>query len=192
MAFKEVQDLGCDNATALGGINKKTGKKNPTQVEGYYLGTREVEARLSRSGKASLHIFQTAKGKLGVWGKTDLDRKMKAAAPGNMIRVTYSGTRNVPTGIMHTFKVEVDADNTIDVGTAPEVQEQAETEEDIPMEFANEEVEETAIEEEEAPVVEEQAPLPPRAPKVIATAPTAAQQNRVKQLLQRKAPVKTA
>lgn len=117
MAFKEVQDLGCDATVKLGGVDKKTGKKNPTQVEGYFLGTREIDSKFSRTGKAALHVLQTPKGNVGVFGKTDLDRKMNAVTPGTMIRITQKGS--VPTNKgndMLKFTVEVDEDNRIEVG----------------------------------------------------------------------------
>lgn len=119
MAFKEVQSLDADNTTALGGFNKKTGKKNPTNAEGYYLGTRQVDSPRSKSGKSALHFLQTPKGNLGVWGKTDLDRKLSNVPAGTMVRITQSGTVPTPNGDMYKFKVEVDPDNTIEVA-APE------------------------------------------------------------------------
>lgn len=117
MAFKQVQDLGTDMAVKLGGVDKKTGKKNPTQIEGYFLGTREIDSKFSKTGKAALHVLQTPKGNVGVFGKTDLDRKMTSVSPGTMVRITQSGS--VPTNKgndMLKFTVEVDEDNTIEVG----------------------------------------------------------------------------
>lgn len=114
MAFTEVQDLGCDTAISLGGRDKKTGKPNPTTLTGYFLGTREIASKFSASGKAKMHVFQTPKGNVGVFGKTDLDRKMSEVQAGVMVRVTQNGS--VPTNKgndMLKFKVEVDADNSI-------------------------------------------------------------------------------
>ena len=116
MGFTEVQDLGCDVAITLGGINKKTNKKNPTQIEGYFLGSRDIASKFSKTGFAKMHVLQTPDGNVGVYGKTDLDRKMLSVAPGVCVRVTQSGS--VPTNKgndMLKFKVEVDAENTIDV-----------------------------------------------------------------------------
>lgn len=115
MSFKEVQDLATDTVVSLGGINKKTGKKNPTSVEGYFLGKRKVEDRKKKSGFSYIYVFQTANGNIGVWGKTDLDRKMEAVLPGVMTRATFSNMRPTPNGEMYVFKVEVDADNSIEV-----------------------------------------------------------------------------
>ena len=115
MGFKEVQSLDADVTIALGGTNKKTGKANPTKAEGYYLGSRIVEDRKKKSGKSYIYILQTPKGNLGVWGKTDLDRKMVSVTPGEMIRMSVNGTRSTPNGDMYVFKVEHDPENTIEV-----------------------------------------------------------------------------
>lgn len=118
MAFKTVQALDADNVIALGGENRKTGKKNPTQVEGYYLGSRTVESRKSKEGKAKIHFLQTSKGNLGVWGKTDLDRKLSSVEVGSMVRATFSGMKPTPNGDMYCYKIEHDPDNVIEVSLA--------------------------------------------------------------------------
>lgn len=113
--FKEVQDLSPDVTTAIGGINGKTGKKNPSSLEGYYLGKRVVEDSKKRTGKAYIYVFQTDKGSVGVWSKTDLDRKMNAAVVGAMTRITCTGTTPTSKGDMYKYKVELDTDNSIEV-----------------------------------------------------------------------------
>lgn len=115
MAFKEVLDLETDTTTALGGINRKTGKPNPKSVEGYFIGSRQVDSPKSKGGKAFLHVFETSKGKVGVWGKTDMDRKLTSAPLGAMTRVTHTGMQATKNGEMYKYKIEVDAENTIDV-----------------------------------------------------------------------------
>lgn len=115
MGFKEVNDLNPDTTISLGGTNRKTNKANPTQVEGYYMGSRKVDDKKKKSGFSHIHVFQTAKGMLGVWGKTDMDRKVLAVTPGTMTRVTSTGTRPTPNGDMYVFKVELDDSNTIEV-----------------------------------------------------------------------------
>ena len=76
MAFKAVLDLNAEVTISLGGMNKKTGKANPKSVEGYYLGKKSIEDRKKKSGVSYIYILQTDKGNVGVWGKTDMDRKM--------------------------------------------------------------------------------------------------------------------
>lgn len=115
MAFEKVQDLSTDNVIALGGVNKKTGKANPKSIEGYYLGSRQVESKKSKTGKAYIHVFQTPKGNIGVWGKTDSDRKILTVPPGTMTRVTHTGFQSTPNGDMYKYDVERDLTNTITV-----------------------------------------------------------------------------
>lgn len=116
MAFTEVASLEADATTALG--NKKGKKDNPNQVEGYYLGSKKVESKKAKSGYAYLHILQTDAGNLGVWGKTNMDKKVLAVTPGTMVRITHTGMQATPNGEMYVFKVEIDSDNTIEVNTA--------------------------------------------------------------------------
>lgn len=115
MAYKEVISLDAEVTVSLGGINRKTGKKNPTQVEGYYLGSRTVEDRKNKNGLSYIYYFLTANGNVGVWGKTDLNKKMTSASTGAMTRVTCTGQRETPNGPMYVYKLEVDKDNTMDV-----------------------------------------------------------------------------
>jgi hypothetical protein len=112
MGFKTVASLDADVTVALGKKNKETGKPYPKQAEGYYLGSRAVE---SKRGNSKLHFLQTSEGNLGVWGTTDLDRKLGQVVHGTMIRITSTGTKETPKGDMYMYKVEVDGDNTIDV-----------------------------------------------------------------------------
>lgn len=118
MGFKELQDLDASTVIALGGRNKKTGKENPSTVEGYYLGSRKVDSKKNKTGFSYIHILSTPKGNLGVWGKTDLDRKILSVSPGTMIRATHVGMLQVPTGEMYKYKVEIDDSNTIEVTAA--------------------------------------------------------------------------
>lgn len=117
MGFKELQSLDADITITLGGVDKKTKKTNPKQIEGYYLGKRQVKGgKFTKPGKLdSIYYFQTSTGNVAVWGKTDLDRKMQSAPPGAMLRATHVGMTPTPNGDMHKYKVEVDEDNIIDV-----------------------------------------------------------------------------
>lgn len=124
MGYKEVTSLDADVTTAIGGKNKKTGKKNPSSIEGFYLGSRKVESKKSKNGLASIHFLQTDEGNVGVWGKTDLDRKIAGVTPGTMIRISHTGMQSTPNGDMYKYKVEVDEDNTIEVSTPSEENEE--------------------------------------------------------------------
>lgn len=175
MAFTEVQDLDSDKTTALGGFNKTTGKANPTKAEGYFIGSKDVASKKARSGFAKLHILQTEDGKLGIWGKTDLDRKMQGVTPGTMVRITQNGKQATPNGDMYKYKVEVDASNTIEVnvGTANRANEDTSDAPDS----------EELVEEEE--VLDEPTPTRASKPARAATPPNAADQAKVQALLSR-------
>lgn len=113
MAYKEVIALDAEVTISLGGVNKKTGRKNPTEVEGYYLGSRSIEDRKKKSGLSYIYFFQTANGNIGVWGKTDLDKKMASAVVGAMTKVLSTGQRETPNGPMYTYKLLIDDTNRI-------------------------------------------------------------------------------
>lgn len=116
MAYKQVQDLSADTTISLGGFNKKTRQDNPTQVEGYYLGSRTVEVK---GEKSTLHFFQTSKGSVAVWGKTDTNRKLGSAQVGAMTKVTFD--KLVPTGKgkeMYKYIVAQDDADTIEVSVS--------------------------------------------------------------------------
>jgi hypothetical protein len=116
MAYKKVSSLEADVTITIGGADKKTGKKNPTSVEGFYLGSRQVETKGKWSDKPStIYFFQTDKGNVGVWGKTNLNNKMKSAKAGEMTRITYAGMKSTTNGEMHVYNVEQDPDVSIDV-----------------------------------------------------------------------------
>lgn len=117
MGFKEVASLDADTTVSLGGFNKKTKKDNPTSAEGYYLGKRTVT---TKTGDASLHFLQTPKGNLGVWGKTDMNKKLSQVIPGSMIRITFTKMVPTPRGDMYSYKVEADTHNSIDVSSLTE------------------------------------------------------------------------
>jgi hypothetical protein len=115
MAYKEITSLDADTTIALGGKNKKTGKNNPTRVEGFYLGSRKVESQKSKTGFAYIHYFQTSTGNVGVWGKTDMDRKLQSANVGQMTLVNFDKMKETKNGEMYVYKVQQDPDNAIEV-----------------------------------------------------------------------------
>ncbi len=145
MPYKQVSDLNPDTTIALGGRNKKTGKLNPTSIEGYYIGKRKVDSKKAKSGFCYIYVFQTAQGNVGVWGKTDLDRKMEQVTPGVMTLAEFDKMVPTPNGEMYKFKVSVDAENTIEVSASTEVQ-AADDYEDDTQEYVSEE----ALNEEDA------------------------------------------
>lgn len=119
MGYKELDTLDADVTIALGKKNKETGKPYPKQAEGYFLGSRTVE---NKRGESKLHFLKTPEGNLGLWGTTDLNRKLGQVKPGVMVRITSTGTKATPNGDMYTYKVEVDEANTIVVSAAAETE----------------------------------------------------------------------
>jgi hypothetical protein len=115
MAFQKITSLDADTTISLGGFNKKLKKDNPTCIEGYYLGNKTVPDAKKKSGVSYIHFFQTPKGNVGVWGKTDMDKKLAQADNGTMIRVTHSGMKTTLNGEMYVYTVEADSDNRIAV-----------------------------------------------------------------------------
>lgn len=182
MAFVEITDLNCEVTTALGGRNKTTGKANPTKIEGYFLGSKSVESRKAKTGFAKLHIFKTEDGNVGVWGKTDLDRKLSSAVPGTMIRVTQNGMVPTPNGEMYKYKVEVDSANTLEGYTyTPAAASVSSYEESADSYTSTDTAEAFSADEEE--ILDEVAPAKAVAPKRVATTPDAARQAKVQALL---------
>jgi hypothetical protein len=182
MAFKEVTSLDADTAISLGGYNKKIKKENPTTAQGFYLGTRMVPSKMASTGEAALHVLQTPKGNLGVWGKADLDRKLRQVEPGTMIRITQTGTRPTNKGNdAYVFKVEVDSSQTIDVGNLNAGAASDEGDDEVNSEFSD--YSDDMGDEEE---VEEAPPARPTRPAQAAAAPDAARQAKVKELLARR------
>lgn len=118
MGFKEVQDLNAETVFGLGAKDKSTGKTHPKEIEGFYLGKKQVENKKAKSGVSYIYIFQTDKGAVGIWGKTDMDRKMKGAILGQMTKVALTGTRETPNGPMYTYRVWQDEDNTVAVAAS--------------------------------------------------------------------------
>lgn len=120
MAYEELVSLDTDAVISLGGIDSETGKKNPTELEGFYLGYKEVPSKKSKTGFSKIHVFQTAKGNIGLWGKTNSDQQLATGVLGRMTKVTYLNKVTLPNGNpMHKFKVFQDAANTIEVGNLP-------------------------------------------------------------------------
>jgi len=178
MAFKEVNSLDTDNTISLGGSSKKTGKANPTSVEGYYLGSKDIKSDFSKTGLAKMHVLQTRDGNVGVYGKTDLDRKIVNAPVGSMVRLSFTGTQPIKgKADMYKFKVEVDAENTIEVDLPSN--DSAPTISDEEPAYADD-IEDAEDEVQEAP------PTRAAAPRSPAKAPDPARASAVQALLNRK------
>ncbi len=182
MAFKPLTSLDCEQTIQVGGKDRKTGKPHPTSIEGYYLGSKQIVSPKNKTGFSKLHVFQTEDGSVGVWGKTDLDRKLANATAGVMTRVTYAGLKETKNNPMYMYKVEVDAENTIDVASLSSASEGESYEaEGSSYEDDSADLDPT----EDAPLPDEVPPqraTPPKAASAAST-PSKAQQERARALL---------
>jgi len=179
MPYKKVVSLEADKTIQLGGIDEN-GRPNPTKVEGYYLGKREIDGDF---GVNFLHYFQTENGNVGVWGKTRLNSRLTSNLIGTMLLVTFTGmipAKKKGRKPSYGYEVQYDEDNKIDVsGLLSDTEiENAEDSEYDPMSDASE-VDPAADEEhlDEAPAVRA---MPP---KRAASTPDAERQAKVKALL---------
>lgn len=182
MGYQKKSDLSTETTIQLGGVNKKTGKPNPSFVEGYYLGAKTTQ---SDFGEGKLHVFQTASGNVGVWGKTNSNRLLSAEHVGQMVKLSFTGMGKAQKGraAPYNFELLFDADNTIAVSSEAATtfgeQEAAESYEDAPDYSA----EETEIDAEEEEALDVAPPARPVMPKRAATPPSAESRAKVQALL---------
>lgn len=170
MAYEVLDDV---KAVKLGGVDKKTGKKNPTEIEGYYL---RVEKRPNKfkDEPQNFYIFQTAEGDVGVYATGGIQREMKKAVIGRMTKLINTG-RTLDTGKgnpMTVYQAFQDKSNTIEVSEAPEVS----------MEYGSLDAEDPVAELEEENF-EEVLPARPVAPKVASSVPDADRRAKMQALL---------
>lgn len=179
--FTTITDLDCSKTTSIGGVDRKSGKKNPSQIEGYYIGTRQVASPKAKTGFSALHVFQTPEGNVGVWGKTNLDQKMTSVTPGAMTRVSFIGMQETKNNPMYKYKVEVDASNTIEVAAVSNNAGDGETNDSSDAGYDEPAAGDLYSDDEPAADVVEYNRGAAKAPQ--AAPPSAAQQKRVQELL---------
>lgn len=181
MSFKSLPSLHTENVTAIGGKDAE-GRANRTSLEGYYIGAKVVASTMSKSGKSNIHVFQTEVGNTGVWGKANLDPQLQAVKPGTMTRITFTGMikpSKAGRKPAYGYKVEVDEENTITVGSGTN---SAATQED---DLSDADYADADLDTEDT-AVDEQAYSHPVRPAQAATAPSAEAQARVRAQLGRK------
>ena len=171
MAFKKKFDGTVDEAIQLGDKNKPNERPS---IEGYFMGSKDTPD--SGYGPGKLHIFQTEKGTVGVWGKTNSNRLLTSDIIGQMVRLTFTGMGEKKKGKnpAYLYSVEHDSSNTIEMdGVSVNQAEMAADEPDY---------EEADVESEEPPV--DEVPVArASAPRRAATTPDAARQAKVQALL---------
>ncbi len=186
MAYKKVvESLEAEKLVTVGGVNRE-GIPYPKKFEGYFLGTTSHKDEKKKSGLGYKHIFLTKEGKVGVWGKTNLDKVIKNAVPGRMTLIEQSGTKKVPMGSMLLYTVSQDDENVIDVSSYVPASQMPSESSAAPAEEVNyeEPAGEEALFDDEEPL--DEAPVArPQAPRAPVAAPNAAQQARAQALLNR-------
>lgn len=114
MAYEKLSDV---KPVALGGVDKKTGHRNPTELEGYYIRREEKPNKFNPGKPQSFYVFETKDGQVGLFGKAGIDREMKKASIGVMTKVVDTG-KTLDTGKgnpMRVFEVFQDSSNSISV-----------------------------------------------------------------------------
>jgi len=68
-------------------------------------------------GTSYIHVFQTSKGNVGIWGKAALNSQLSSVKPGTMVMATVLGKKKIGGGkTKYSFEVQQDKSNTISVG----------------------------------------------------------------------------
>jgi len=103
MAFKEVSAFS-DAIDIKDEVNK--------QIVGHYTGSRKIQTKI---GEQVIWEFKgDEKETIGVFGFTNLNSAMKQIKPGDYVRLTYLGTKNLDTKFgkkdVHQVSVEKDDD----------------------------------------------------------------------------------
>ena len=170
MAYETKADLSTDKTIKLGGVDEK-GRPNPTSIEGYFLGTKETE---SDFGPGKLHIFQTADGNVGVWGKSRMNGLLTSNHIGQMCLLTFTGMGKPSKGRKppYLYKLQFDKDNTIDVSGI-----------DVNAAVVEDDVDYGSYDNEEETPADEVPPTRAVAPKRAAATPSASSQARTQALL---------
>jgi len=114
MAYEEISDI---ETVTLGGVNKKTGEHNPTEIEGYLVGKEQRQNKFNPGTPQNYYIFKTQHGLQGVYAKAGINSALKNAVMGRMTRLVATG-EELDTGKgfpMKVFKAAQDKANTIEV-----------------------------------------------------------------------------
>lgn len=118
MAFE--YDDGNVDIVILGGTNKTTGKKNPTEIVGYYLRKDTIKTKF---GTKPLYVLRTKNGDKGIIGSGNLNKIMDTKALGLQTHIIDTGTtQDVGKGNpMKVFKVGQDRSDSLDVSSISEL-----------------------------------------------------------------------
>lgn len=116
--------LGEVQVVRLGGTNPETGRKNSSEIEGYYVGSQSRPNKFNKEKPQKFYTFKTKAGLQGIYGKGGLDKLMAGATVGAMTKVIDTGElKDVGKGQpMKVFKVLQDRTN-VDSNIGQEVEE---------------------------------------------------------------------
>ncbi len=184
MSYKELGEV---EIVVLGGINKLNGKKNPTELEGYFLNVEDKPNRFNKHVPQKFYTFQTKDGDKGIYGKAGIDKGMRAATLGAMTKIVDTGEL-LDTGKgnpMRVFKVYQDKNNTIDVANLDSGTPLAAS---AAYEETGDAYGETAVDAEDENLFDDAPPARAVAPSAPATTVNAAAQARVAALLNKNRP----
>ncbi len=173
MAYEEVSEV---STVQLGGVNKKTGKPNPTELEGYYVGVEQRPNKFNPAQPKNFYKFQTQNGLVGTYASAGIDSALKNAVLGRMTLLISTGEiKDTGKGNpMKVFKAKQDKTNTIDVDNASFASDNSSDEYGSTDTYSEpEEVELTP-------------PARPVAPARAATVPSADRQARIQAMLSNK------
>lgn len=183
MAYEEI---GSVPGVTLGGSDKKTGKKNPTKIEGYLLRIETRPNKFNPDKPQNFYVLRTEKGDVGVYGKAGIDREMRNSRIGRMTLIEDTG-KVLDTGKgnpMKVFKAMQDPKNTIEVTGEDAQAYQASDGADYQDDLQTDDVGDQDLNA-DASALDETLPARPQAPRQPAQAPSAERQRKVQELLSR-------
>lgn len=181
MAYEFDSDI---KILVLGGVNKETKVKNPTQVEGYWRGTTKVTTKF---GEKDAYVLETKDGKVALLGGAGLRSEFKNKKEDYMTIVIHTG-QTLDTGKgnpMVVFKVGQNKKDYDPAGPQESSIQSASADAEDPYSYADDGEEESLFAEEEA--VDEVPVAPARKPaQPLAKTPSAERQAKVAALLNRR------
>lgn len=190
MAYELLGDV---ETVVLGGLNKQTNKRNPTELEGYFLRVEQRPNKFNKDKPQNYYVFKTKTGDKGLYGKAGIDREMKKAKLGAMTKVVFTGEKlDLGKGNpMLVFKVYQDRTNAIEVDETPtesSITSAAATEEDTSTGWSDvdDEPTEEALFDDEGAEDEIAPPMPKRPTRPVASAPSAERQAKLQALLNKR------
>lgn len=168
MAYEEISDV---KVVVLGGTDKKTGKPNPIQIEGYLVRVEQRKNKFHPDVPQNFYVFKTKEGERGVYAKAGINSALKNAKF-NVMTMLIATDETLDTGKgnpMKVFKAKQDPKNTYEGSAESAYSDQEDTSDDDLFE------ESTPMD--EAPTAR------PNPPARAAQAPSAERQKRVQDLI---------